>query len=120
MLNTSMNFIPHYEDYKPASENEEEANKPEWSQKVTFPLKPDVYNYMQNQEMSLGTVSPDKEDVSGTGKHKEDEGAVAFSHEQAMYMFYLAIGSFGISPSQFKKFADDIEAGNIVEPHPLR
>ena len=115
-----MDKLPHYKEYNLASENEEEANKPKWTQKVTFPLKPDVYNYMQNQEMAPGTTRPGKEDVSGTGKHKEDEGVVAFSHEQAMYMFYLAIGSFGISPSQFKKFADDIEAGNIMEPRPLR
>ena len=111
-----MYIIPHYEDYNPASENEEETNKPKWTQKVTFPLKPDVYNYMKSKETSPGTTQPDKEDFSQEFKHEEDETTIAFSHEQAMYMFYLAIGSFGISPSQFKKFADDIEAGNIDEP----
>jgi len=120
MLNTSMNIIPHYEDYNPASENEEVANKPEWSQKVILPLKPDGYNYIQNREMPPGTTRPDKEDFSGAGRQEEDEAIIEFSHEQAMYMFYLAMGSFGITPNQMKKFADDIEAGNIVEPYPLR
>ena len=111
-----MNKFPRYKDYNSAAENEEDADKPKWTQKVTFPLKPDVYNYMKSKETSSGTAQPDEEDVSGAGKYKEVQATINFSHEQAMYMFYLAIGSFGISPSQFKKFADDIEAGNIEEP----
>ena len=111
-----MNKLPRYKEYNSTAENEEAADMPKWTQKVTFPLKPNVYNYMKSKESAPGTTQSNKEDFSKEFRHEEDETTIGFSHEQAMYMFYLAIGSFGISPSQFKKFADDIEAGNIEEP----
>jgi len=98
--------LPYYKEYNPASENEEESNQPEWRQKVTLPLKPDLYR----------TTRPDREPLSGDGNNKEDATTIDFTHYQALYMFYLAMDSFGILPSQYKKFADDIEAGIIMEP----
>ncbi len=112
--------LPYYKKYNSASENKEVPNKPEWTQKITFPLKPDVYSYMKTKESALGATQSGKEGFSQGLKHEEDETIIEFSHEQAMYMLYLAMGSFGITPNQMKKFADDIEAGNIVEPYPLR
>jgi|GEM_PF-3329373 hypothetical protein len=112
--------LPYYKEYNSAAENEEEADMPKWTQKITFPLKHDVYSYIKSKESALGAIQSGKEGFSQELKHEEDETIIEFSHEQAMYMFYLAMGSFGITPNQMKKFADDIEAGNIVEPYPLR
>ncbi|MGP8216898.1 MAG: hypothetical protein ACLQQ4_15130 [Bacteroidia bacterium] len=83
----------------------EESNQPEWAQKITLPLKPALYRYTKSKESEPGTAQ------------QEDNMEICFSHEQALYMFYLAMGSFGITPSQYKRFADDIEAGNIIEPY---
>jgi hypothetical protein len=98
--------LPYYKEYNPASENEEESNLPEWRQKVTLPLKPDLYR----------TTQPVREPLSGDVNSREDDTTIDFTHYQALYMFYLAMDSFGISPSQYKTFADGIAAGTIVEP----